>query len=585
MPKPQASAFFVEENRPWFSPEAGWPQEVAKNMEFPEKTLGDLLRDAARKWPDRPVMWFLDTFMTYRELDDLVDRLATGLHRLGLKKGETIAAMLPNSFQYVIVYFAAARLGCPVSGINPTYKPAEVLHQLRTVGARALVVLDALYGPSVAPILRESPVQILIGTNVADLALTPVKRFLGKLLKKIPTGDLPPGTVEFKSLLRTEPALPEVQIDVYDDAATYIMTGGTTGVPKAAVLSHFNCVSNAIQCGAWLYKAVPGACDVGVLPLFHSFAMTCVMNVAILKGCWMMLFPRPPETGDLIDHLERLMPPEGALYAGAEVLFQRLAEYPGVEKRNLKRLSLCVAGAGPLHRPVQEAFERKTGGLLVEGYGLTEASPVVSAGPFYGNRKIGTIGLPFPGTEWKIVDLADPLRELGPGPDHPGEILVAGPQVMVGYLNAPEATAETIFEKDGKRWLRTGDIGWMDEQGRVTISDRLKQLIKVKGYSVFPKEVEELLGGHPAVREVAAAGIPDLETGEKIKVWVVLKDEYEGKVSADDLLAWARENMTHYKVPSYVEFRKELPKSIIGKLLRRELQEADPLWKAAKGRA
>ncbi|MBN1336821.1 MAG: AMP-binding protein [Deltaproteobacteria bacterium] len=577
MPNP----FHVDESRPWFTSEAGWPDEVPKNMEFPEKTLGEFLKESVVKWPDQPAIWFLDTWVTYRELDDLVDRFATGLHRAGVQKGDVVAALLPNSIQYVVAYYACARLGAILSGVNPTYKPGEILHQLETVHAKVLIVLDALYEPSVAPIREQAPFRLVIASNIADLALSPLKRFLGRLLKKIPTGPVPPDALRFKDLCRTPPDVPKVEIDVRTHPATYIMTGGTTGVPKAAVLSHFNCVSNALQSAAWLYKAQPGACDVGVLPLFHSFAHTCVMNISIACGCWMMLFPKPPPTDELIRRIETLAPPEGALYPGAEILFQKLAEFPGIENRDLSRLTLCVSGAGPLHRPVQEAFERNTGGKLSEGYGLTEATPVVCAGPFWGNRKIGTIGLPFPGTEWRIADPTDPTRTLPPGPEHPGELLVAGPQVMVGYLDQPEATAETIVEMDGKRWLRTGDIGWMDEQGRVTISDRLKQLIKHKGFSVYPKEVEEYVGTHEGVLEVAVAGLPDVEAGERIKAWVVLRPEWKGKLTEEALLEWCRANMTKYKVPSWIEFRDELPKSLVGKVLRRTLQEADPLWKAA----
>ncbi len=585
--------FYVDESKPWFSEEAGWPKEVPKNLEFPEKTLGDMLRDSAKNWPDNKALWFLDTFMTYRELDHHVDALATAFHEMGLKKGDVVALLLPNSFQYVITYFACARLGLIASGVNPTYKPAEILHQLSITQAKAMVVLDALYESAMAPIIAKTNIKHIIATNVTDLAdLSFIKRFLGKLLGKIPTGPVPPTAHSFKKLLATKPNLPQVDVKA-SDPAVYIMTGGTTGVPKAAVLSHFNCTSNALQAKTWIYKIQPGAATLGVLPLFHSFGMTAVMNTALITGAWVALFPKPPKTDELISTVERICPDGNTMYAGAEVLFQRLAEFPGIENRKAftKKLALCVSGAGPLHRHVQEAFESKTGARLVEGYGLTEATPVVSAGPFWGNRKVGTIGLPFPGTEWKIMDAVEFGKEKeicpeGQEPDqekHTGELCVAGPQVMVGYLNQPEETAAHIKEWNGKRWLLTGDIGYMDELGRVTLRDRKKQLIKYKGYSVFPKEVEELVAKNQAVREVAAAGLPDKETGERIKVWVVLKDEYKGKLTEDELKAWCKENMTHYKVPSYVEFIDELPKNLIGKVQRRLLQEADPIYKKYHG--
>ncbi len=467
----------VDECRPWFQEAAGWPSEVAKNLEFPEMTVGEMLHQSATDHPDRNAAWFLDTYLTYGALDDLVDRFATALHEQGVSKGDVIAILLPNSFQYVVSYFAITRLGAIATGINPTYKPGEILHQLRTVGANGLVVLDALYETRVEPIIARADIRFIVGTNIADLADgLGFRRFLGKMLGKIPKGTLPPTAMSFMQMLRTEPNVPRVPINPVEDAATYIMTGGTTGVPKAAVLTHHNVVCNAIQSAAWLYKVPEGTMNVGVLPLFHSFAMTCVMNVSIYAGHWMLLFPQPPGVRELLETIDHLGPEEGSIYAGAETMFQKIAEYDRAEGPELTgKFSLCVSGAGPLRRVVQESFEKATGARVAEGYGLTEASPVVSACPFWGNRKVGTIGLPFPGTEWKIVDMDDPSVELtARGPEHAGEICVAGPQVMQGYLNQPEETEATIRVEDGKRWLLTGDIGWMDEEGRVTISDRKK---------------------------------------------------------------------------------------------------------------
>lgn len=587
----QTNPYYVDESKPWFSKDAGWPDEVPKNIEFPNMTLGEMLRDSAGKWRNEKVAWFLDKFMTYGELDEQVDRFATALSKMGVKKGDVVGMLLPNSFQYVVSYYAAMRIGAIASGVNPTYKPMEVQHQLKTVGTKILICLDVLYAETVEPILANSPVEKVIVTNITDmLGLSPVKKLLGKLLGKIPSAPVPAGALKFSDMMKTAIDLPKVDIDVHE-TATYIMTGGTTGVPKAAILSHHNCVSNSFQANAWLYKASEGGCNIGVLPLFHSFAMTCVMNISIKVGAWMMLFPRPPETQELIDRINELGVDGATMYCGAEILFQRMTEHPGVENSGIdKKLEMCVSGAGPLHRPVQEAFEKKTGGRLAEGYGLTESTPVISAHPFWGVRKIGTVGLPFPGTEWKITDITDFSieKEMCPEdtePDeniHMGEICVAGPQVMVGYLNKPEETADTIIEQDGKRWLLTGDIGYMDDKGRVIIRDRKKQLIKYKGYSVYPKEVEELVCGHEAVLEVAVAGLPDKKTGERIKAWAVIRKEYKGKITEDELKNWCRDNMTHYKVPSFVQFIDELPKTLVGKVLRRELQEADPIWKEHK---
>ena len=575
--------FYVDESSPWFTKEAGWPDEVPKQYSFEKLTLGHMLESTASKYPDYKAIWFLDTYMTFAELNDKVNRFATALANLGMKKGDVMALLLPNSFQYVIGYYAAMKLGVILTGVNPTYKAAEVKHQLKLTGAKAIVVLDVLYEETLAPIIKETAIQHVICTNVTDLKdLSGFKRWLGKRLGKIPHAPAPAGALNFMDLLKTTPALPNVHVES-DDIATYIMTGGTTGVPKAAVLSHFNCVSNATQSRLWLWKTKPGTAAVGVLPLFHSFAMTCVMNICVSFGGMMMLFPRPPANKELVETIMRLTPPEGSLYPGAEVLFKRLADWPEISNYDLAgKLGLCVSGAGPLHRPVQEAFEKVTGARLVEGYGLSESSPVVSAGPFWGNRKIGTLGLPFPGTAWKIVDAADANKSVKQG--EVGELAVAGPQVMMGYLNNAEESAETVVTlADGKRWLLTGDIGRMDEHGRVTLEDRKKQLIKYKGYSVFPTEIETMVMQHESVSEAAVAGLPDPESGEVIKAWVVLRPEFKGKITEDELISWSKQNFTHYKVPRYIEFIDELPKTIVGKVMRRTLQEADPIYKKYKG--
>ncbi|MFH1531544.1 MAG: AMP-binding protein [Pseudomonadota bacterium] len=575
--------YVVDESRVWFRQKSGWPDEVPKNLEFPKKTLGEMLDESVRKYGSQPAMWFLDRWMTYDELGRNVNALATALHNLGIRKGDVVSLLLPNSFQYVISYYACMKLGAIVSGINPTYKPGEALHQIKTVGARALIVLDALYPQIIQPVEKEAGFELVISTNIGDFLPT-VKRVLGKLLRKIPTGAVPAGAHALVTLLKTSPAPPRVEFDPEEDTAVYIMTGGTTGVPKAAVLTHFNCVSNVLQCRAWLYKAEPGAAQVAILPFFHSFGMTAVMNLGLSIGAWLMLFPKPPSMEELSQRVETIAPSEATFFCGAEVLFQKMADYleanPGKHKIDNK-LTMCISGAGPLHRHVLEKFERITNGRLGEGYGLTESTPVVSACPFYGNRNVGTIGLPFPGTEWRIMDMETATRELPPGENNIGEICVAGPQVMKGYLNRELETAETIKRfPDGKLYLLTGDLGFMDETGQITIRDRKKQLIKYKGYSVYPKEVEELVAVHPKVYEVAVHGLPDREAGEVIKAWCVLEAGAKGTLTEAELLAWCKENMTHYKVPRHVEFIDELPKTAVGKVLRRELAEADPIYKA-----
>ena len=575
----------VSPDRPWFNPESGWTQGWAPSVEIPVISLGEALRLTAKAHPKARAMWFLGEEMNYQRLDELVDALAASLHNLGVRKGDVVSLLLPNSFQYVISYYACARLGAWASGINPTYKPAEALHQLKLTGARVLITLDALYEPVLAPIIRKSPVELLVHTNIADF-LPWWKRTLGMKLGKIPFGPVPSHSQPFLELLKTTEHAPEVAIDPEKDVATLIMTGGTTGVPKAAMLTHFNCVANVYQAKDYLFKVAGDKAILGILPFFHSFGMTGVMNLSVIMGSWMMLFPKPPAMKELCETIDSVIKPgTDIIFLGAEVLFQKMADYLEAHPtaHNVKgKFSVCISGAGPLHKPVQDKFEQLTGCSLREGYGLSECTPLVSLMPLYGERSFGSIGIPFRGTDWKIMDIETVSRELPPGEENIGELVVHGPQMMLGYHRHLEDTEDCFMEFEGRRWLKTGDLGFMDHLGHVTLKDRKKQLIKYKGYSIFPNEIEQLLSGHPAVKEVAAYGIPDPEVNEVIKVWVVLEQASRGKVSEEDLRTWCRANLTHYKVPRYIEFIDELPKTAVGKVQRRQLAEADPLYQQGR---
>ena len=530
-------------------------------------------------------MWFSKTFMNYRILRKYTDSLATSLSRQGIKKGDVVAILLPNSFQFTIAYFATVKLGGIVTPINLTYKPVEILNVLKQVKAKALICMDAMYG-LIKPIQDKHEFDFIISTCIVDLAAIP-PAIKGQLIANgtIPTGEVP-GAINFLDVgqKRGEVDIPEVEIDPLNDTAVYLMTGGTTGVPKAAVLTHNNCITNAKQNVMWMPDAVhPMAC-IGILPMFHAFGMTIVQNVVIEGGDYNILFPRPPSSlREVIDTILEVGPEKGVILPGVENLFIGLARYlkENPEPRLEGMFRLCVSGAGPLHKPVKDAFEAVSGGKLVEAYGLTECTTAVSAGPFDATDTPGTIGLPYPGVDWAIFDSEDfskgPLK--GYGIDHTGEICVCGPQVMKGYLNNPEATAETLREWEGKIWCLTGDIGHIDEKGQIIIRDRKKQMIKYKGYSVFPKEVEELIGNHPDILEVAVAGLPDPETGEMVKAWIQLNEDSLGKISSEELIEWCKNNITHYKCPKQIEIIEEIPKSMVGKVQRRTLQIKDPIWK------
>ncbi len=560
-------------DRPWYG---DWPEGVPKMIEIPEVGLGDLLRDTASRVPDQKAVVFLDTVLTYRQLDDYVDRMATALHNLGLEKGDVLALMLPNSHQFVVTFYACQRLGLTTTAINPTYKPLEVKHQLNDSGAKALVVLDSVF-ESPAKILDQTGVKHLIGTNIVDMCgFSPLKRMLGKLLKKIPGGQMPASALKFNDLLQTPPNPPRVEVDPANDIACLQYTGGTTGTPKGAMLTARNLVSNALAGKAWMGDVREGAGWVGVLPLFHVFAMTCCMNIAVATGGFQLLFPRPPESmHEWAAQIEKWGKGTQLVMAGVNVLFNKINNTPGLEKYDLSPLTHCLSGAGPLAREVQETFERKFGALVVEGYGLSESSPVTHANPFRlpeGKKRVmGSIGLPFPNTDVKIMDLESGEKQMPLGKEGVGELCVKGPQVMKGYHNQPEETARTL--RDG--WLYTGDIAYMDERGWTFIMDRAKDMVKHKGYSVFPKEVEDYMFSHPDILEVAVIGLPHPKVGEILKAFVVLQPESRGKVGEEEIIAWCKENMTHYKVPSLVEFREELPKTMVGKVLRRVLKEEE----------
>ena len=582
----------INEEKAWFK--KWWPKDTPKNYKFEKISLGDFFERQRKKYANDNMMWFIESWMTYEEAGQAIDSFATALHNLGVKKGNVVAFLMPNSFQYVISFYATAKLGAIATGINPTYKPLEILHHLKITSATVLITLDALYEELARPIISKSKIEMVIYTNIADLAsgLSGLKKTLGKMIGKIPKGKVDfAGAINFMELLKTEPDLPKVDFDPTEHTATYIMTGGTTGVPKATILTHFNLVSNATQAMLWVGGEDPGVGDIGALPLFHSFAMTAVMNVAIALGGWMMLFPRPPPTEEFLKEITHIPAPKGLFYAGAEILFKRIADFPHLDKfpELMGKLRLSISGAGPLHAPVRDAFEKNTGGRIVEGYGLSEASPVVSGGNLFGESPVGTIGMPFPGTDWGIFD-ADKFEE-GPiadgskgskyGEEHTGELCVCGPQVMKGYLGQPEETADTLKTWDGRTWLLTGDIGFMNEDGTVALRDRKKQLIKVAGHSVFPAEVETMLMSNEAVSEAAVAGLPDPKgkVGEITKAWVALNPEYKGKITEEQLIAWTEKNMTKWKCPAIIEFIDEVPKNILGKIQRRVLQEADPLYK------
>jgi len=552
--------------KPWFK---FYPEGIPKSIPYPEVPLPQLLRDTAKKHPDHVALIFEDYKITYRELDELVDRFAAALHDLGISKGDVVALFLPNIPQFVITYYGILRVGGIVTAINPLYKEREVEYQLNNAEAKAIVTLDILY-PTVKKVWKKTKVKSVIITSLKDY-LPPVKRILGTLLGKIPTAKVErePGVYFLKELLaRYPPEPPKVEIDPKEDLAVLQYTGGTTGVPKGAMLTHYNLVANAIGAMYWLRAREAEDVHMGVLPLFHIYGMTTVMNSSIYGAGTVVLIPRfDPEK--ILSSIEKY---KVTVFCGVPTLYAVLITHPKIDEYNLRSIKFCISGAAPLPPEVQKRFMELTGAVLVEGYGLTEASPVTHANPLDPTMKtvkVGTIGIPWPDTDAKIVDPETGTKELPPG--EVGELVVKGPQVMKGYWKMPEETKATL--RDG--WLYTGDLATVDEDGYFRIVDRKKDLIKYKGYSVYPRELEDVLYEHPAVKLCAVVGKPDPVAGEIPKAFIVLKPEYEGKVKEEEIIEWVKERVAPYKRIREVEFRRELPLSTVGKVLRRVLREEE----------
>ncbi len=610
--------FQVDEKKVWFTG-GSWPKGVPKQIyQVPDVDVLPLAEgfrkqaDKLKLYDNIACIFVLGPYIERVKLKTLWDyayRFAAFLYdTCGLRKGDVVAVDLPNSINFVIAYMAVEYFGGIVAGVNPTYRPMELLHELTITGAKAFVMMDALYIAGPKDVLPKTQVKHVISTNLLDFVTAPPEVFT-KLRAAVPDFQKNvPDTAEGYKIYRMKKVIEEtapkeikVKIDPWNDPAVYLMTGGTTGLPKAAVLTHANLYLNLKQIEPWV-NLKPGMITIGSIPFFHSFGMTCVMNGGLSLGMAMLLFPKPPEDQALCEAINKIDAPQGIMYTGVEMLFKRLTEFvKEIGEENFKKkydfwkkLRYATQGAGPLHDYVRIPFEKIFDKCPIRvGYGLTETSPVTSIAPFWSDKPVppGKLGLPLPGTDWAIFDadnfeagpICDGTREKGNfGIEHTGEICVAGPQVMKGYIGGSE---DNIKMWGGKRWLLTGDIGFMDEQGFCEIRDRKKSLIKVSGHSVFPLEVEEFLGKHPAIDEAAVAGLPDEMTGECAKAWVTLKEGFkEGKnITVDEIKKWAMENMSKWKVPKFIEITKSLPVSMTGKVQRRALQEKD-LEKIQKGR-
>ncbi|MBN1935988.1 MAG: long-chain fatty acid--CoA ligase [Anaerolineae bacterium] len=551
-------------DKPWFQ---HYDSHVPHTIDYPDITLDQALTNSTLKSPDAVATIIKGGKLTYTQLDAQVDRLAAALQQLGVKKGDRVAIHLPNSPQFVIGYYAALRIGAIAVPCNSTYVARELEYQLNDSGAETLITFSAFY-EMVKSIRAQTPLKRVIVAKIQSYFPSLLKIIFTLLLEKKRgyyadiSGDAQ--TYWFQDVLKSAPAKPTPVQKALDDTAVLMYTGGTTGVSKGAQLSHRNLVCNTLQCSHWLNTINRPPKMLTALPLYHSYAMTSCMNHAIYTGGSMILVPNPRDLKDVLETIDKFKP---TIYPGVPAMYVAINNSPDVAagKYDVSSIEACMSGAAGLPGEVQERFQKITGASLVEGYGLSEASPVTHVNPvFDGNNRIGYIGLPLPDTDARIVDVETGEQELAPG--EVGELCIRGPQVMKGYWNMPTETENML--RNG--WLYTGDIVVMTKDGFFQIQDRKKDMILgAGGYNVYPREIEEVLYQHPKVKEVVAAGIQVEERGERPKVWIVLK---EGETATEEeILAFCEENLAPYKRPRFVEFRDDLPKTMVGKVLRREL--------------
>lgn len=567
------------DQKPWVGKyESGVPEAIEYNGQLTHEMLDASAQTYANQVSTRLLLSYLplgitvQATQTYAALKDSVDRLAFAFRKIGLQQGDRIAIMLPNIPQQVISFFGALRAGCVVVNTNPTYTPRELGHLLEDSGATAIIVLSGFYD-RVAQVKDDTDLKHVIVTDLPEPLGFPFNKLVEKKVRKagmmvdVPDG---PGVWRFDNLISTsEPDPPSIDVSP-DDVVLFQYTGGTTGSPKAAMLTHRNVMSNVQQIEAWYRDLQYGGEKVlGAIPFFHVYGMSVAMLFSIYTGAELIVTPDPRQTDLVLDILQR---EKVTMYPGIPTMYTAIINHPKVDDADLSSIRACLSGGMSLPGEIQRRFEQITGGKLVEGYGLTETSPVACANPINGMRKEGSIGFPVPSTEVAIVGL-DPNEEgkFEPVPaGEEGELIIRGPQVMKGYWKRPEETAEAISEEG---WFHTGDIARMDEDGCFYIVDRKKDLIIASGYNIVPREVEEVLYTHEKVQEAVVVGVPDEVRGENVKAYIVLK---AGQTSTpEEITEFCREQLAPYKVPRLVDFRDELPKSQVGKILRRVLLEEE----------
>jgi len=556
-------------SKPWLK---YYPKGVPSEVDVPEISVPELFDQRADKYASKTALIFYGNKISYKKLKELIDRFATALADLGVIKGQTVALYLLNCPQYVIAYFAALKVGAKVTPISPVYTSKEVKHQLEDSEAGTIICQDILYDN-----IEKTGISLknVILTNIAEY-LPLLKKHLGQSALGKVYGEMhvptpkymeEAGLHQFQKLIKEHPAQPpQVSIDPKKDIAALPYTGGTTGLPKAAILTHHNIVSLQAQTVSFWPIFEEGK-EVGIafLPFFHIYGQVVVMLNGLVQGSTLVLFTTP-DVDDILSAMERY---QASGFYGVPTLFEYLKDYEKTDRVNWKRLKLIACGADTLHESTIKGWERRTGTKILEGYGMTETTAVSHSTPF-DRPKTASFGVPIPGVTAAVVD-ADGTEFKGI--DEVGELILHGPNIMQGYWKRPKESEEAIIEIDGKKWLRTGDLVRMDEEGYFHFFDRKRDLIKYKGYSVFARHVEEVLYKHPKIKAAGVVGVPDPKVGQFIKAYVVLQSDARGKISEEEIIEFCRQNLAHYKVPKIIEFRGELPKTDVGKVSRRELRE------------
>jgi len=556
-------------DKPWL---AHYDKGVPQMIDIPNVPLFHFLEESARKYPDRACTIFKGAVITYKEMNAITDRVAAALVDMGVKKGDRVGIFMPNSPQFVMVYYGILKAGGVVVATNPLYTPPEIEHQASDAGIEYMFVMTNFYN-TIKKAQPKTKIKKLIVTNLKE-TLPPLMQVLFTLLREKKggfriEGGLQDGDIWLQDLLAKYKDAPRPALEINpDDTALFQYSGGTTGVSKGAVAMHRNVVANALQIKSWMTGLDEGKEIVLMaIPLFHVYGMVAGMSFAMATGASMVMVPNPRDLKDVLENISKY---KATIFPGVPAMYNGINNHPDVKagKYELSSIKACISGSAALMRETKDQFEKLTGGKVFEGYGLSEAPTATHCNPLLGENKTGSIGMPLPNVEVKLISLDDGETELAQG--EIGEVIIHGPQVMKGYHNMPTETANTLRTlKDGKVWLFTGDIARMDEDGYFYIVDRKKELIKPGGYQVWPREVEEAIIAFPKVLDVGVAGIPDPYRGETVKAWIVLKPGETA--TAEEIKAFCKERLAAYKVPTHYEFRDELPKTTVGKILRREL--------------